>query len=81
MYHAVAEPHPDSKSVIIGVDVGVAGVDASLGLSESFEFERLSLFSNIRDRLLGIREGPTVDGRSREAPCGTGICWVKLEND
>ena len=81
VYHAVAEPSPDSTSVIIGVDIGVAGVDASMGLPEYFEFERsLSLLSNIRDILLGVREGPTADGRSREAPDGTVICWAELEN-
>lgn len=78
VYNAVAEPTPDSTSVVIGVDDGVVGVDASM---ENFEFKRLSLFSNIRDRLLGVREGPTVDGRSRESPGRTGICRVKLEND
>lgn len=81
VYHGVAEPSPNSKSEITGVDNGVAGVDASIALSENFEFKGLSLFSNIRDRLLGIREGPTVDGRSREASGATGICWAKLEND
>jgi hypothetical protein len=79
VHHAVAEP--SSKSVIVGVDEGVVGVDASIGLSENFKFKELSLFSNIRDKLLGIREGPTVDGRSREASGGAGICWAKLEND
>lgn len=46
-------------------------------LSEDLEVEGpLSLCSNIRDRLLGVREGPVVDGRSsvEEAPGERDIC-------
>jgi hypothetical protein len=47
-----------------------------MGLSEDLEVERLlSLFSKIRDKLLGVREGPVVDLSSvEEAPIGTDIC-------
>lgn len=72
VYHAVAKPSSDSKSVITGADV-------SMGLLEDFEVERsLSLFSNMRDKLLGIREGPTVGDRSSVEEA---LCWAKLEND
>lgn len=83
VYHA-AESSLDSTSAIFGVDVEVVGVDASMGISENLDVEgTLSLFSNIRDRLLGVREGPVVDGRSSvdEALGRTDICWDKLENE
>ena len=77
VYHAAAEKSPDSTSVITGVNVEVDGVDPSMGLSE------LSIFSNIRDRLLGVREGSVVDGRScvEGTLGGTDSCSDKLEND
>ena len=83
VYHA-AESSLDSTSAIIDVDVEVVGVDASMGISENLDVEgTLSLFSNIRDRLLGVREGPIVDGGSSvdEALGRTDICWDKLENE
>lgn len=84
VYHAAAEKSPDSTSVITGVNVEVDGVDPSMGLSEDLGMEGLlSIFSNIRDRLLGVREGPVVDGRAsvEETPGGTDSCSDKLEND
>ena len=82
VYHAAAESSLDSKSAIIGVNVEVVGIDASMGISENLEVEgTLSLFSNIRDRLLGVLAGPAVDGRSgvEETWCGSDFCCDKLE--
>lgn len=77
-YHGAAEQSPDSTSATTGVNV--VGVDALIGMSVEGS---LSLFSNIRDRLLGVREGLAVDGRSivEEVLDGTDICWDKLEDE
>lgn len=60
VYHALTS---GSTSMITGVVVVVIGVSAWMGWSEGLEVEGpLSPFSNIRDRLLGVREGPVAEG-------------------
>jgi hypothetical protein len=55
----------------------ITDVDASMSLLEEFGVEgSLSLLSNIRDKLLGVREGPTGRSGAEEA-----LRWVKLEHD